>query len=375
MGFNELSLNFASKLSYREASKALNRVRNETAGTPVRTLSNIVELEGTKIQESILKKSKNILYDNNFSETGSPNDNNKVKDYIPDKRKIKLSSKIIQSKIEEYNRDKPDDKKIPMSEKENFYENMENTINISVDDVSVKKQKAERPNIKEKNQDSKKNYIRNTIVHIEKLDKHYCLNASSTVEIIPQIVSFLLFNNELKNYLQFFVDGEKSLHNAIINRFSWFGSFNLLLDWYHLSEKCKMELSSGLNKKDIRNEILTQIEEQLWIGKINQAISILKSIDKCNIKSESNIDRLIGYFERNRNYIPCYALRKSLGLRNSSNKGEKSNDLLVANRQKHNGMSWSNDGSIALTTITTLHRNSEEKTWFENEEISFKFIS
>jgi hypothetical protein len=39
--------------------------------------------------------------------------------------------------------------------------------------------------------------------------------------------------------------------------------------------------------------------------------------------------------------IPVYAVRRQLGLRNSSNRGEKANDLLVAARQKHNGMSWS----------------------------------
>jgi hypothetical protein len=151
--------------------------------------------------------------------------------------------------------------------------------------------------------------------------------------VLPRIVAFLLFNNNLKNYLLFFVDGEKSLHNAIVNVFSWFKSYGLLLDWYHLGEKCKMELSLALKKRDFRNEILKKVQQQLWIGKIDAAIEILRTIDKDNIKSDSNIERLIGYFERNRNYIPCYALRKSLGLRISSNKAEKANDLLVASRQ------------------------------------------
>jgi hypothetical protein len=41
----------------------------------------------------------------------------------------------------------------------------------------------------------------------------------------------------------------------------------------------------------------------------------------------------------------CYALRKKLGLRVSSNPVEKANDLLASNKQKHQGMSWSADGS------------------------------
>ncbi|MBU5590587.1 hypothetical protein KQI89_02305 [Clostridium sp. MSJ-4] len=117
------------------------------------------------------------------------------------------------------------------------------------------------------------------------------------------------------------------------------------------------------------------MESQLWIGKIDAAIEILRSIATDKIKSESNIERLIGYFKRNRNYIPCYALRKSLGLRISSNKAEKVNDLLVATRQKHNGMSWSKDGSVALATIITLYKNNEHEQWHENSKIHFKFIS
>lgn len=375
VGFNELALDFASHMSYRQSTQKLNRVRNEKHGTPVRTLSNIVEMEGEKIQKEITKMAKDILYDNDFSEEGNPNNEAKAKVYTPDKRKIRINHKTVESKIKEYNKDKSDDLKIPINEVENFYENLDNTINISIDDVSVKKQKEKRPQDIEKSQDTKTHYVRNTIVHIEKQQERYCLNAQSTVEILPRIIAFLLFNNNLKNYLLFFVDGEKSLHNAIVNTFSWCKSYGILLDWYHLNEKCKMELSLALKKREFRNAILEKIANQLWIGKIDEAIQILNSIDKDNIKSPSNIERLIGYFERNRDYIPCYAMRKSLGLRNSSNKAEKANDLLVASRQKHNGMSWSKKGSVALATISTLYKNNEQKNWHEKTKIEFKFAS
>jgi hypothetical protein len=69
-----------------------------------------------------------------------------------------------------------------------------------------------------------------------------------------------------------------------------------------------------------------------------------------------------------------YAMRKSLGLRNSSNKAEKSNDILVASRQKHNGMSWSKEGSVALSTISTLYKNNEQTNWYERGKIEFKFV-
>jgi hypothetical protein len=37
----------------------------------------------------------------------------------------------------------------------------------------------------------------------------------------------LLLNNNLKNYLLLFVYGENSLHNAIVNKFSWFKDYGI----------------------------------------------------------------------------------------------------------------------------------------------------
>ena len=48
------------------------------------------------------------------------------------------------------------------------------------------------------------------------------------------------------------------------------------------------------------------------------------------------------------------------------------NHLVVAERQKHNGMSWSKKGSMHLAAITVIKRNSESKKWFEEKELDFK---
>ena len=85
--------------------------------------------------------------------------------------------------------------------------------------------------------------------------------------------------------------------------------------------------------------------------------------------------KLVEYLKRNTPYIPCYAIRKELGLCNSSAIGEKMNDLIVSDRQKHNGMSWSRDGSVALASITALKRNNESKKWFEEQEIDYKLAA
>ena len=56
------------------------------------------------------------------------------------------------------------------------------------------------------------------------------------------------------------------------------------------------------------------------------------------------------------------------GLRVSSNRVEKANDLLVAKRQKDDGMSWSERGSSALAVITALSVNNRLSSWLRGEK-------
>ena len=104
-------------------------------------------------------------------------------------------------------------------------------------------------------------------------------------------------------------------------------------------------------------------------------IDFLSETETSLIKNQTRMAELISYLERNKPYIPCYEIRKQLGLKNSSAIGEKMNDLVVAERQKHNGMSWSKEGSVALASITALKRNNESRRWFEEKELDFKLVS
>ncbi|MDR1135644.1 MAG: hypothetical protein LBL49_05645, partial [Clostridiales Family XIII bacterium] len=60
-----------------------------------------------------------------------------------------------------------------------------------------------------------------------------------------------------------------------------------------------------------------------------------------------------------------------LGLRISSNRVEKDNDMLVAERQKHNGMSWSGKGSGALAAIKMLMLNNDTEQWLYTRSLPF----
>ena len=189
--------------------------------------------------------------------------------------------------------------------------------------------------------------------------------------VLNYLIAFLFNNGLTGNRFQFFTDGHTILNKAIIKSFSWYKNIGIILDWYHLEKKCKEQLSMALKGYKIRNQILEQLMPILWHGITDTGIVLLNTLDDALIKDTSKLDKLIEYLKRNKPYIPCYAIRKELGLRNSSNIGEKMNDLVVSNRQKHNGMSWSKDGSIALASITALKRNKESKKWFQEKELSF----
>jgi len=251
------------------------------------------------------------------------------------------------------------------------YEDSEKTVNISVDDVNVKKQEEIR--LKEKRcEEKKRKYIHNTVAYIGKSDSNYILNGDG-IKTVLRFLTALIFNNDLiSNRLQFFTDGHNSLNSAIINSFSWYENIGIILDWFHLEKKCKEQLSMAMNGRDVRNRLLEQLMPVLWCGMTEKSITLLKETEKGLIKNPKAMAKLIAYLKRNTPYIPCYALRKELGLCNSSAIGEKMNDLVVSDRQKHNGMSWSKQGSVALASITALKRNKEYKRWFEERNIDFK---
>jgi hypothetical protein len=178
----------------------------------------------------------------------------------------------------------------------------------------------------------------------------------------------------LSHRLIFFVDGNY-FYRKVLALFSWHKGLSLILDWYHLKKKCKSLLSMAMKGAEIRNTVLDNLTPLLWHGLVDQAVIYLKGLPESEIKNDEARLNLITYLTRNRPMIPVYAVRKKLGLRNSSNRGEKANDLIVAERQKHNGMSWSQSGSVSLASVTALKKNKEYKKWFRERELEFKLAS
>src|SRR5712691_4699939 len=114
-----------------------------------------------------------------------------------------------------------------------------------------------------------------------------------------------------------------ALYSLVVQFFSWNPKVSVILDWYHLRKKCQELLSMALKGSKIRHAVLGKLMPLLWYGLVDQAIGYLSNIPEDQIKNPDEVIHLMTYLGKNRPMIPVYAVRRELGLRNSSNRGEK----------------------------------------------------
>jgi len=366
-GFKELAMVHGSvEKSYRKTTTLINRVRHQESATPSRTLRENTESEGQQLMAYIERQATTVLQEHGFTPDGTPtqaaaNHSRQTLVTLPPEQ-VALAVQACAPEPEWV---------AEMQSNPVLYEDPAHSASVSLDDVCVKRQKATRKASKEPAEERKRVY--NTIAHIAHAGQSYIINGQGVKNVLRLVLAFLLRNHLLTCNLLFFVDGQRTLYTTILGAFAWLSSFQIVLDWYHLEKRCKEQLSMALKGRVIRNALLDELFPFLWHGCVDRAIALLQSVDSTQIKNQKALADLIGYLERNRPYIPCYSVRKRLGLWNSSNRGEKANDLVVSDRQKHNGMSWSKPGSAALAAVTALVRNQEYKRWFQTGTLSFSF--
>lgn len=129
-----------------------------------------------------------------------------------------------------------------------------------------------------------------------------------------------------------------------------------LLDWYHLQAKVHQLLSQIAANKAAKEECSALIMNYLWVGKVAQAVLVLKFM---SAKNQAKQAELVGYLEKNADYIIDYEKRKQAGKVIGSGRTEKQNDILVSKRQKRKAMAWSSKGSRNLAIATAYHVNKK----------------
>jgi hypothetical protein len=381
VGFKQLAIvRGALGSSYRQTTQMLNRLRHQPQATPVRTLQDAVEAEGLAASAALDDEARRIVRDAGIdAETLAP-----VQEERRPCTRRHLDSTVVEAALRDVAPDPPTLE--AMRTNPVPYEDPQVSVNVSIDDVLAKKQREHRrgkgrsataetsqgPAPGSRSADEQKKCVHTTVAHVQTQVQSRIFATATVVSTCLCVMAFLTANGLLTCNWMFFVDGQRSLHDTLLRLFTWQGTMQLILDWHHLDKKCQETLSRAMNNRHARNEVLEELLARLWYGNIDAAIEYLHQVETTHVKSPEAIEKLIGYFERNRRCIPCYAVRKKLGLRNSSNRGEKANDLVVSYRQKHNGMSWSQDGSSALSTLRALVCNDNHGQWFEAGTVSFR---
>lgn len=369
LSFLEAASCVCTKTSYRDATDILNRFLGRAGANTIklRTLSDSICRIGTEISEELSDVTAHILSMYGFdAESGLPLEDAALSDNIttasvpqgaePGKPGINEAIAAVNDSREG---------KIPFSAAEIKIESLpEECVYVSIDDIGVKHQKDSR---KEGSVRDYK-YVENTVAHIQYGGESYILTGIGMRNVFKSVLAFLLVNNLLSRELVFLTDGAQDLRSHIQSVFE-FHPYTVILDWFHLKKRCQEWLSMAIRGKDRRNAILEKILRYLWVGDVTGASRYLSSLDPEDIKNRKWLDDPLGYFQKKGDAITCYALRAKLGLRNSSNPVEKANDLVVAGRQKHNGMSWSPNGSGALAALQMIYLNHQPDLWFHRKEL------
>ena len=273
----------------------------------------------------------------------------------------------------------------------------ESSVCIAIDDIGVKKQKDKRQKPeagKQRNKDDPewchstaakltdsrlnrkapgKKYVETTNVHIVAGSRHYVITTAQGLEhAFMLLMAFLLQNDLIRNHdIVFFTDGAKCIQSCIEKYFRGH-KYLLILDFYHLIKHCEQGLSMAISKPAIRNQVLYgNLSGMLWNGKTDQAIKYLSELPDSAVKNKAQLQDVIDYLERKKEGITTLSIRRWLGMKIGSRDVEKDNDIIVASRQKHNGMSWNREGSSNLSALTAMTRNGQMNSFLYGRKINF----
>ena len=402
-GFKELALlEGAAQRSYRQTVRGLNRWRRPLAGgTPLNTLRDGAEAEGAAVLSRhhvqgctysfLERKGQQVFEQPGFSAAGEPSAGcqavSQAEAYQPQVQEARTVTSALATVCQDMRQRGLAEMLVVEVEQRGLaagYESAADTVTIHLDDGGVKEQKAQRSDpVTEPaatlggppaRTASKRPTVQNTVARIEHAGRGFTFSGSSLHQVLGFVRAFLLSNGLVARGWLFFTDGQRSLQNTIAGFFAWHGAASLLLDWYPGVKKFREELSLACTGRGIRNRYVQALLQLLWLGLLDRAIYYLQAVPASELKDHKPIERLRGYLERNRNAMPCYALRRQLRLPNSSHPVERSNNLVTARRQKHNGMSWSKAGSHALTALNAVVLNGGVQRWVRQREIALEFV-
>lgn len=362
----EIVLKCATNMSYRFLEYVSKEIVNFKGfeGFKYRTVDDLVLREGTSIELKDKQAAEDFLFNYGFDVCTL----NPVKEIKYNNGENLLSNSILDKDIiDKINEYREDYEKIDINKLYEVEESVDDSVYVCIDGVLVKKQKEQRQCIEEDKEQEKSQSPRPSI-------QTYCANikyggtmielcGKTLDQLMPLVLSYVLSRGIQDKNLIFITDGEKAIKNKISEVFK-FLKYQYILDWYHIVKSVKEHASMSIKgNKEFKDEFLKRIIRCLWTNRVESAIELLKKLPKEHVKDDSRITNFIGYLERKKCDMTCYAYRRAKQLPISSNSVERTNYRLVARRQKHKGMSWSRGGNFALATVTMADCNNLLSLW------------
>jgi hypothetical protein len=272
-------------------------------GTPVTTLQANAQQEGARVLDFLERHSQTVLQRHGFDAQGRPSEaavavvaagaDRRLEAARVEKQLTAVCQERVARGLTPAQIAAARNRAAPA-----VYEDPTQGVNVAVDDVEVKKQKAHRQRrtpptsavitpletavsatiqagenspVAVASTARQRPQVANTVARIEQGSKRFTLSGSSLGQVLRFVLAFLLSNDLLGGRIHLFTDGYKSLQHTILACFAWHPRMWLLLDWYHLVKKFKEDLSLACRGRTIRNQHLRPLVRYWWYGWVTEA--------------------------------------------------------------------------------------------------------
>jgi hypothetical protein len=185
---------------------------------------------------------------------------------------------------------------------------------------------------------------------------------------LQQVLTMVLLATGTQRALLLIADGARWIRTFFLDMLSDLLAKQLILDWYHLHDKCRDFCRLIGADRLARVQLLRRLTRQLWRGNVASAVRLVE-----RYRSQTHymlaLDGLLGYLRARQPFIPNYRQRRIDQRFIGSAHAEKANDLLVARRQKRGGMQWSLPTSDGLAALSTLSLNDGWNRYWDSCQV------
>jgi len=185
---------------------------------------------------------------------------------------------------------------------------------------------------------------------------------------LDQLYLLLLLCGGLHKWVTLLGDGARWIRRFFVERLAAFPHKELVLDWHHLVKKCYELTSMICYGRKAKASLMGRLIPHLWRGQVDESVAQLEAY-RAECRNEKKLDELIDYLTARKPYIVNYKERRAKRIYIGSGHAEKACDLIVARRQKHKGMHWSDATADGLAALKTLVLNRSWDLYWQDRKV------